>query len=83
MLKKIYRISKEDFERYWMEKVYAGKVKDAPLIISSTSAINILVGQAQESIAPIEAGLVSRWARVKVLKIDGKKPGEEGYPLRD
>lgn len=83
LLKKVYHIPKEEFESYWLEKIYAGKVKEAPLIISSTAAVNMLVGQSQEAIAPIEAGSVSRWARVKVLKIDGKRPGEKGYPLVD
>lgn len=83
LLKKVYRIPKEEFERYWLEKIYAGKVKEPPLIISSTAAVNMLVGQSQEAIAPLEAGLVSKWAKVKVLRIDGKRPGDKDYPLRD
>ncbi|HHT9155525.1 MAG TPA: hypothetical protein ACFYD5_06905 [Candidatus Tripitaka sp. YC43] len=83
LLKKVYRSSKEDFDRYWLERIYAGKVREAPLMITSVSAVNLLVGQSQEAIAPLEAGLVSRWAKVKVLKIDGKKPGDKDYPLLD
>jgi hypothetical protein len=83
LLKKVYHMPKEEFEPYWLEKVYAGKVEESPLIISSAAAVNMLVGQSQEAIAPIEAGSVSRWARVRVLKIDGKRPGEKDYPLRD
>ena len=83
LLKKVYGIPKEEFERYWLEKVYGGKVKEVPVIIGSTAAVNMLVGQSQEAVAPLEAGSVSRWAKVKVLKIDGKSPGEKDYPLRD
>lgn len=83
LLKKVYRFSKEEFDIYWLERIYGGKVKEAPVIINSTAAVNMLVGQAQEAIAPIEAGSVSRWAKVKVLKIDGKRPGEKDYPLRE
>jgi hypothetical protein len=40
-----------------------------------------LVGQLQGAIAPIKVDKVSKWARIKVIKIDGKMPGENGYPL--
>jgi hypothetical protein len=83
LLKKVYKIPREEFERYWLERVYAGKVKEAPLLIGSAAAANMLVGQVQEAIAPIEAGSVSKWASVKILKIDGKGPGEKDYPLRN
>lgn len=81
LLKKIYNMPQEEFKLFWLEKVYRGVVTETPTIIRSASMVNILVGQLQAAIAPIEVSMISEWAKIKVMKVNGKMPGESGYPL--
>lgn len=81
LLQKVYNMPREGFKLFWLEKIYGGIVTEPPTIISSASMVNILVGQLQWAIAPIEVGKISEWAKVKIIKINGKMPGEDGYPL--
>lgn len=81
LLEKIYNMPQEEFKLFWLEKVYGGHVNEPPKVIRSATIVNTLVGQLQGAIAPIEVDKVSKWARIKVIKIDGKMPGENGYPL--
>ncbi len=82
LLEKIYNMPQEEFKLFWLEKVYGNIVTEPPTIISSASMVNILVGQLQGAIAPIEVNKISEWAKIKVMKVNGKMPGESGYPLK-
>jgi hypothetical protein len=82
LLEKIYNLPQEEFKLFWLEKVYKNIVAEPPTIIRSASMVNILVGQLQAAIAPIEVSKISEWAKIKVVKINGKMPGESGYPLK-
>ena len=82
LLEKIYNLPQEEFKLFWLEKVYKNIVAEPPTIIRSASMVNILVGQLQCAIAPIEVSKISEWAKIKVVKVNGKMPGESGYPLK-
>ena len=82
LLENIYEIPLEEFTAFWLKLVYSGKVDRVPPTINSASIVNVLVSQTKGAVAPIEVGRISKLAKVKILKIDGKMPNDEGYPLK-
>jgi len=76
-----YKIKYEEFDKYWFLKVYDNKIMEFPKILNSTGTINILVSEIQGAIAFIGVDEVSKRGNIKVLRVDGKMPDEEGYPL--
>ncbi len=79
ILKIVYRMSEADFRRYWMEKVFRAEVQSGPKIVYSTEAATELVGAIPGAVAFVDAAQIPRG--LKVLRIDGRLPGEKGYPL--
>lgn len=82
LLEEIYEFKPYELERFWLKQIYNVKIEEPPPTIRSASIVNALVGQLQGAIAPIEVGHVSELPMIKILKIDGKMPGEDGYPLK-
>lgn len=78
----VYKIKYEAFDKYWFLKVYDNKIMEFPKILNSTGTINILVSEIQGAIAFIGVDEVSKRGNIKVLRVDGKMPDEEGYPLK-
>jgi hypothetical protein len=74
LLERIYRMTDRDLGKYWRRKMYAGEIKYVPgrgdprLVATSKNAVTVVLSDR------VPAG-------VRVLTIDGKKPGESGYPL--
>lgn len=78
----VYAIKYDEFEKYWFLKVYNNKVMEFPKILHSTATINILVSKIPGALAFIDVTEVSKRGNIKILKINGKMPDEEGYPLK-
>jgi len=62
--------------------VYNGIITEFPKIVISTSTMNILVSEMPAAIAFLRIDEVSKRGNIKVLRIDGKMPDEDGYPLK-
>lgn len=78
----VYKIKYEEFDKYWFLKVYDNKIMEFPKILNSTGTINILVSEIQGAIAFIGVNDVSKRGNIKILKINGKMPDENGYPFK-
>jgi hypothetical protein len=79
VLKIIYEMSEAQFKQYWIAKIFRAESTSPPKIVYSNDTANQLVGSIPGAIAfvgPTEVG-----PGVKVLKIDGRLPGEPGYRL--
>ena len=80
ILKKLYAMTEAEFKQYWIAKIFRAEATTGPKIVYSNSMaaelVNILPGaiafMAEKDVTP----------NLKVIKIDGKMPGEAGYPLR-
>ncbi|HET9743231.1 MAG TPA: hypothetical protein VFQ00_10815 [Terriglobales bacterium] len=80
ILKKLYAMTEAEFKQYWIAKIFRAEATTGPKIVYSNSMaaelVNILPGaiafMAEKDVTP----------NLKVIKIDGKMPGEPGYPLR-
>ena len=79
LLKTIYQITEAQFRQYWISKVFRAEAAGGPKIVYSNQMAIQLVAAIPGSIAFIDASEVPRG--LKVLKVNGKLPGEKGYPL--
>jgi len=77
VLKKLYRMKDSELKQHYLGKLYRGEIASFPRIAHSNAAARRLVSQAPNAISFIDSASVD--ATVKVLRIDGKKPGEPGY----
>ncbi len=80
VLKKIYRMNEGQFRQYWIGKVFRAETVSGPKIVYSSDMAVQLVAAIPGSITFVQSSQVP--TGVKVLMIDGKKPGDAGYPLR-
>jgi hypothetical protein len=79
VLKSICQMTEAQFRQHWIAKVFRADTAVAPKIVYSTEMAIDLANRIPGAIAFIDASEVS--SRLKVLRIDGRLPGEKGYPL--
>ncbi len=80
VLKTIYQMTESQFKQYWVAKIFRSEAVSAPKIVYSSDMTNQLVSVIPGSIAFMEARAVA--PGLKIIKVDGRMPGEQGYPLR-
>jgi hypothetical protein len=80
VLKTVYHMSEAEFKQYWIAKVFRAEATNSPKIVLSNEQALELLNIVPGSVAFVDSTAVPKG--VKVLKIDGKLPGEKGYPLR-
>ena len=80
VLRTIYQMSEAQFRQYWISKVFRADVSAGPKIVYSTEMANDLVTAIPGAVAFVDAAQIPKG--LKVLKIDGKLPGDKAYPLR-
>lgn len=76
---RIYHMEAEELRRYWLGKVFRGELTAAPRAFSSDASVRDYVAVNPAAVGYIDSVLLDE--SVKALRIDGKSPGEEGYPL--
>jgi len=80
VLNTIYQMDEAQFRQYWIAKMFRAEVPRGPKIVFSTDMMLELVVAIPGSISFINASEVTD--DVRVVRIDGKLPTEEGYPLQ-
>jgi ABC-type phosphate transport system substrate-binding protein len=80
VLKVIYQMSESQFKQYWIAKIFRAESATAPKVVYSNDMANQLVTAIPGAIAFIDSKEVKLGA--KVVRVDGRLPGEAGYPLR-
>src|SRR5881392_4489790 len=80
VLKIIYQMSEAQFKQYWIAKIFRAEAATAPKVVYSNDMANQLVTAIPGAIAFIDSKEVKPGA--KVVRVDGRLPGEPGYPLR-
>jgi len=80
VLKRIYQMSDAQFKQYWIAKIFRAESASAPKVVYSNDMANELVSAIPGAIAFIDAREVR--PGVKIVRVDGKLPGEPGYQLR-
>jgi len=80
VLERIYQMSEAQFRQYWIAKMFRAEVPRGPKIVLSTGMTLDLVVAIPGSISFTRADTVTDG--VKVIRIDGLLPSDEGYPLK-
>ncbi|MCL4523385.1 MAG: hypothetical protein M1453_00840 [Acidobacteria bacterium] len=80
VLKVIYQMTEAQFRQYWVAKIFRAESVSAPKLVYSPDMANQLVATLPGAISFVDAKQVG--SGVKVVRVDGKLPGEAGYPLR-
>jgi len=79
-VEKLLKMKPQAFKEFWKSKVFRGEANAEPTYVPSS-------GMAAQFSRDLTGALTMLAARdlppdAKVLKVDGKYPGEPGYPLR-
>src|SRR5207248_8134067 len=80
ILRTVCQMTEAQFRQHWIGKVFRADTAVAPKIVYSPEMSVDLVNRVPGAITFVDASSASR--TLKLLKIDGKLPGEAGYPLR-
>ena len=77
LLDQVYRMNEAQFRQYWVAKVFRAEATSAPRVVLSNAEAVDLVTVIDGSITVVSVEDVPEG--LKVLRIDGKLPGETGY----
>jgi len=80
ILKTVYQMSEAQFRQYWIAKVFRAEAASGPRVVFSNEMAAELTSAIPGALAFLESDQVPKG--LKVLKINGKLPGEKDYPLR-
>ena len=80
VLDRIYQMTEAQFRQYWIAKMFRAEVPSGPKIVFSTGMALDLVIAIPGSISFARADSVAD--TVKIIRVDGLLPNDEGYPLR-
>ena len=78
-LKNVCQMTEAQFRQHWIGKVFRAETPSAPRIVYSGEMAVDLVNRIPGAITFVDASQVDK--RLKVVKIDGRLPGEKGYLL--
>jgi hypothetical protein len=73
-------MSEGEYKQYWTAQVIRGEADSEPSIVPSAGMVREAVQAFPGGIGMVD--LESVKPGMKVIKIDGHSPGEQGYPLR-
>lgn len=80
VLNRIYRMTEDQFRRYWIAKMFRAEVAAGPKIVYSSDMARELVTVIPGAIGFMPASSVG--TGVKVVRIDSRLPSDPGYILR-
>jgi ABC-type phosphate transport system substrate-binding protein len=79
ILKSLYGVAEMEYRRTYLQAVFSGEAGDAPKTLASTNGVLRFVYNVPGAIGYVRARDVD--PSVKMLRIDGRLPGEPGYRL--
>jgi len=80
MLRTVLQMSEAQFRQYWIGKVFRAEAAAAPRVVNSEEETASMVASTPGSLSFLDAARVPKGT--KIVRVDGKLPGEAGYRLR-
>ena len=80
VVKDVCEMTEAQFRQHWIAKVFRADTANGPKIVYSSQMAVDQVSRTPGAIAFVEASPAPKG--VKVIKIDGKTPGQTGYRLK-
>lgn len=75
----VCQMREASFRQYWISKVFRAETSRTPKIVYSNEMAIELVSAIPGAVASVESSQVPKG--LKILRINGRLPGEKGYPL--
>lgn len=82
LLEKIFKTDADGLKKFWTTQIYQNRVTAAPKTAIGKAALKV-VELKTDAITIVNVAEIPSGSPLKALTIDGKKPGEHGYPLAD
>ena len=79
VLQRLYKMKGEELKQFWLAKMFRGEITSFPKTVSSNEAVKRFISEVPNAIGFIDTSYVDQ--NVKVLRLDGKLPKEDGYIL--
>jgi len=79
LLDVVYKTSDKKLQKYWVRLLFAGDIPAKPSVVTSPKAAASIVKKNEGALSVVPADEVAKG--VRVVPIDGKKPGDDGYVL--
>jgi hypothetical protein len=79
LLRRALGMNEDQLHRLYLGKLYSGEISAFPRVVGSGAAARGVVARAEHAIAVVPASAVD--GEVRVLRIQGRRPGEAGYLL--
>jgi hypothetical protein len=79
LLRSALHLTEDQLHRIYLGKLYGGEIPEFPQVVATGALARRIVARAPNALAVVDAATVD--ASVKVLRIDGRGPGEAGYLL--
>jgi ABC-type phosphate transport system substrate-binding protein len=79
VLRQLYHMSNGDYARYFLHAEFTGEGQGVPKSLASAAGVRKFVYSVPGAIGYVRADEVDR--SVKVVRVDGRLPGESGYRL--
>lgn len=79
--RRVYGMTDLQLKRYWLELIYQNRIVEAPRSVPSSQVAVPMLERLRGSLTVFPAKEVISQANVKVVAVDGKHPGEQGYLL--
>ena len=80
LLQKVCHMTDSEYHQHWTEKIFRGEVTSEPVTLPSVGTALNFVSSIKGGISFVDGASVR--PGIKVLRIDGRLPGEQGYPLQ-
>jgi hypothetical protein len=79
VLKTVYQMTEAQFRQFWIAKIFRAEATVGPKIVYTDDMAVELVNAIPGALAVVYAAHIP--GNLKVLRIDGRLPGEKGYRL--
>jgi hypothetical protein len=79
VLDRVYHMRADELKPFWLGKIYRGELTAAPRTLASDAGVKEYVAGNLRAIGYVDAVMLD--GSVKALRVDGRMPGEPGYPL--
>jgi hypothetical protein len=82
LLKKVYHRTDPQLRQDWARRLFAGEIPAVPTTLRSVEAQIAAVTQSAGAVSAVPAGTPLP-PNVRIVAVDGKRPGEPGYRLSE
>ena len=81
ILKKVFKMNAQQLKKFWLAKIFRAEISSFPKTLGSNESVIRFVREVPYAVGFINASSLDK--SIKVLAIDGKRPGQVGYLLTD